>query len=168
MWISRSTQFPGRSFECWGLRLLTRNLDWNRENVFDMYGDSSENLFEIVGVVIILSLISSARGLCWLCVDSVLTLCWLCVDSVLTLCWLCVDFVLTLCWLCVDLLLILCQLCVSSVWTLCVDFEFFVHGVCVYVCVGVLILGFSYMACVCVCLCLCVDSRCVCVWVCWF
>jgi len=34
-----------------------------RESVFDMYGDSRENLLEILAVVIVLSLISSVRGM---------------------------------------------------------------------------------------------------------
>jgi len=34
----------------------------SRENVFDMYGDSHENLLEILAVVIISSLISSVCG----------------------------------------------------------------------------------------------------------
>ena len=34
----------------------------SRENVFDLYGDSRENLLELLTVVIILSLISSVRG----------------------------------------------------------------------------------------------------------
>jgi len=34
------------------------------EIVFDMYGDSSENLLKILAVVIILNLISSAYGVC--------------------------------------------------------------------------------------------------------
>jgi len=62
-WIFRSNSFPVRSFECWGLRLLTWNFVWkfedSPENVFGMYGDSRENSFEIVAVVIILSPISS-------------------------------------------------------------------------------------------------------------
>jgi len=55
IWISRSTRFAGRSFESRGLRVLTRNLVWNfgdsHVNEFDMYGDSSENLLEILAVM---------------------------------------------------------------------------------------------------------------------
>ena len=54
IWISRLSSFPGFSFELWGLRLLTWNPVGNfgdsRENVFDMYGDSCENLLEILAV----------------------------------------------------------------------------------------------------------------------
>jgi len=57
---------PIRSFECQGLRLLTwkfvGNLGESRDIVIDMYGDSRENLLEIMAVVIILSTISSSRG----------------------------------------------------------------------------------------------------------
>ena len=53
-WISRSISFPDRSFEWWGLHLLTWKRVWNvgnsRENLFDMYGDSCENLLDILAV----------------------------------------------------------------------------------------------------------------------
>jgi len=49
-WISRSTRFSGRSFEWRGLRLLTWKPVWtggdSRENVFDMYGESREKLWD--------------------------------------------------------------------------------------------------------------------------
>jgi len=58
--------FPGFPFEWRGLRLLKWNPVWNfgdsHENVFDMYGDSCENLLEILAVVMILSPISSVCG----------------------------------------------------------------------------------------------------------
>jgi len=61
-WYSRSISFSDRSFECRALHLLTWKLVWNcgdsRENVFDMYGDSRENLLEILAVVIIRRIIS--------------------------------------------------------------------------------------------------------------
>ena len=67
IWISRSMSFPDRSFEWRGLRLLTSKLVWNfrdsRENVFDMHGDSSENLLDILSFVIVSSPISSVCGL---------------------------------------------------------------------------------------------------------
>jgi len=51
IWISRLSSFPGFSFEWRGLRLLTWETAWNfgdsRENVFDMCGDSCEDLLEI-------------------------------------------------------------------------------------------------------------------------
>jgi len=57
IWISRSTRFPGRSFGWREPNLLRWNLDWNcrdsRENMFDAYGDSSENLLEMLVVVMI-------------------------------------------------------------------------------------------------------------------
>jgi len=60
-----------RSFEYQGLRLLTwrfvGNFGDSRDNVFDMYGDSRETLLEILAVVIIESLISSVRGMTWVC-----------------------------------------------------------------------------------------------------
>jgi len=65
--MSRLDGVPVNSFEWRGLRLLTRKPVWNfgdsRENVFDMYGDSCENLLTFLAVVIILSLISSVWGL---------------------------------------------------------------------------------------------------------
>ena len=66
IWISRSLQKSVRSFVCRGLRLLiwkfAGNFGDSRDNVFDMYGDSRENLLETLAVVIILSTISSIRG----------------------------------------------------------------------------------------------------------
>jgi len=66
IWISRSDSFPVRSFEWRGLRLHTWKRVWNfgdsRQNVFDMYGDSRENLSENLAVVIVLSLMSSVCG----------------------------------------------------------------------------------------------------------
>jgi len=66
IWICRSTRFPGRNFEWWGLRSLTWKLGWifvdSNENVFDMYGASREMLLEFWAVVIILSPISFVRG----------------------------------------------------------------------------------------------------------
>ena len=57
---------PVGSFECRGLRLLNwkyvGNFGDSRDNVFDMDGDSRENLLEILAVVIIVSPISSVRG----------------------------------------------------------------------------------------------------------
>ena len=57
---------PVRSFECRWLTLLTwkfvGNFGDSRDNVFDMYGDSRENLLEILAVVIIWSTISFVRG----------------------------------------------------------------------------------------------------------
>jgi len=50
-------------FQFWGIR----------DNVFDIYGDPFENLFQILAVVITLSLISSVRGMPH--VDSLLHLC---------------------------------------------------------------------------------------------
>ena len=53
-WISRSTWFPGRCFEWRKLRVLKSKLVWNfgdsRENVFHKYGDSRQNLLEILAV----------------------------------------------------------------------------------------------------------------------
>jgi len=67
IWISRSLNFPNRSFEWRGLRWLKWNPVWNfgdfRENMFDVYGDSRENLWDILAVVFNLSLISSVRGM---------------------------------------------------------------------------------------------------------
>ena len=63
IWMSRSTSFPDRSFEWRGHREFPRKLVWNlgdsREKLFNMYGDSRENLLEILAVVIISSAISS-------------------------------------------------------------------------------------------------------------
>jgi len=57
---------PVRSFECLGLRLLTWKFVGNfgdcRDFVFDMHGDSRENLLDILVVVIISSTISSICG----------------------------------------------------------------------------------------------------------
>ena len=62
-WISRFDGFPAYSLEWLGLRLLTwnpvRKFGVSRENVFDIYGDSCENLLEILAVVINLCPISS-------------------------------------------------------------------------------------------------------------
>jgi len=70
IWISRSNSFPVRSFECRGLHLLTWKFAWNfgdfRVNVFDMYGDSRENSFENLAVVIIFSPISSVCAYAYL------------------------------------------------------------------------------------------------------
>jgi len=59
--------FPVHSFEWRGLRLLKWKPAWNfgdsRENVFDTYGECRENLLEFLAVVIILSPVSSVRGL---------------------------------------------------------------------------------------------------------
>jgi len=56
IWMCRSTWFPGRSCEWRGLRTLTWKLVWN-------VGDSREKLLENLAIGIILSPISSARGL---------------------------------------------------------------------------------------------------------
>jgi len=62
----RSNHFLVRSFKWRGLHVQTRRIVRkfrdSRENVFDMYGDSRENLLEILAVVIILSPISSVCG----------------------------------------------------------------------------------------------------------
>jgi len=75
IWISRSYGFPTRSFECLGLRLLMWNFVWKfgdfPKNVFDMYGDSRENSFEMLEVGIILSPISSVCGYVTLCIMSI-------------------------------------------------------------------------------------------------
>ena len=66
IWISRSYNLIVRSYEWWGLRLHRWKLVWkfgdSRENVFDMYGDSSENLLEILTSVIIFNTTSSVCG----------------------------------------------------------------------------------------------------------
>jgi len=58
--------FPGNSFEWRELSLLRWKLFWkfgdSRKNVFNMHGDSRENLMKIVVVVMIWSPISSVRG----------------------------------------------------------------------------------------------------------
>jgi len=68
IWISRSIGFFDRTFEWRGLRLLNwksvSNFGDSHENVFDMYGDPRENLFNILAVVIIVSPISFVCGLC--------------------------------------------------------------------------------------------------------
>jgi len=67
IWISRSNDLIVRSFDWRGLRLLTWKLVSifrdSHENVFRMYGDSSENLLEILTVVIVWSPISSGCGI---------------------------------------------------------------------------------------------------------
>jgi len=59
-------QFSRHFFEWRGLRLLTWKPAWNfgdsRENVFDMYANSRENLLEVLAVVIIWSQMSSDCG----------------------------------------------------------------------------------------------------------
>jgi len=45
---------------------LVWNLGHSSENLFDLYGDSSDKMFELLAVVVILSLISSVRGVTWL------------------------------------------------------------------------------------------------------
>ena len=64
--ISRSNDLIVRSFEWRGLRLHTWKLVWNigdsRENAFDMYGDSRENLLEILTIVMIACPIFSVCG----------------------------------------------------------------------------------------------------------
>jgi len=65
--ISRSNGLIVRSFEWRGLSLHTWKLVWtfggSRENVFDMYGDSRENLLEISTAYFFWSLISSVCGM---------------------------------------------------------------------------------------------------------
>jgi len=64
--ISRSNDLIVRSFEWRGLRLHTWKLVWkvgdSRENAFDMYGDSRENLLEILTIVMIACPIFSVCG----------------------------------------------------------------------------------------------------------
>jgi len=55
IWVSKSVSFPDRSFEWRALSLLTWKLIWNfvdtHEIMVDMYGDSRENLLEILAAV---------------------------------------------------------------------------------------------------------------------
>jgi len=68
IWISRFYSVTVNSFEWRGLCWLTWNPVWNfgdsRDTVFDMYGDSCENLLEILAVVIISRSNSSVCGSC--------------------------------------------------------------------------------------------------------
>jgi len=69
----QNSQFSWVFFEWRELRFLLWKLAANfvdsREDLFECYRDSRENLFEILAVVIVLSLISSARGIdCDACV----------------------------------------------------------------------------------------------------
>jgi len=61
------SSIPGQTFEWRRLCLLMWNPVWNcgdsREIMFDMYGDSRENMLEISAVVSILSPISSVRDM---------------------------------------------------------------------------------------------------------
>jgi len=64
---SRLDTLPVASFGDGDSHLLARKCVWNfgdsRENVLEMHGDCSENLFEILAVAMISSPISSASGL---------------------------------------------------------------------------------------------------------
>jgi len=65
--ISRFAGFPSVLLRWRGLQLPTWNPVWNfgdsQGNVFDMYGDSCENLLQILAIVIVLSPISCASDL---------------------------------------------------------------------------------------------------------
>jgi len=69
IWISRSVNFLDRSFQWWGLRLFKWRICWifgeSCKILFNMYGDSRENLLQILAVVIILY-ISIQAFLFWL------------------------------------------------------------------------------------------------------